>query len=106
MGETQNRPFQFSFNSALRVEFQGARVTSDAGLILVRELDERLDLSELIDRHLSDSRRGKDYQQQQDDRDHVAEQDPREAQLQAEPHRRDTERHQIGRQQQRQADRL
>ena len=61
MGETQNRPFQLSFNSALRVEFQGARVTSDGGLILVRELDERLGLSELIDRHLSDSRAGQEY---------------------------------------------
>ena len=62
MGETQNRPFQLSFNSSLRVDFQGARVTSDGGLILVRELDERLGLSELIDRHLSDSRRGKNIQ--------------------------------------------
>ena len=42
MGETQKRPFQLSFNSSLRVEFRGARVTSDGGLILVRELDERL----------------------------------------------------------------
>src|ERR1700693_2075651 len=62
VGETQNRPFQLSFNSALRVEFQGARVTSDGGLILVRELDERLGLSELMDRHLSDSRHGKNIQ--------------------------------------------
>ena len=62
MGETQERPFQLSFNSALRVEFQGARVTSDGGLILVRELDERLGLGELVDRHLSDSRRGKNIQ--------------------------------------------
>jgi len=62
LGETENRPFQLSFDSALRVDFQGARVTSDGGLILVRELDERLGLSELMDRHLSDSRRGKNIQ--------------------------------------------
>ena len=62
MGETQERPFQRSFNSALRAEFHGARVTSDGGLILVRELDERLGLSELMDRHLSDSRRAKNIQ--------------------------------------------
>src|SRR5216684_5454314 len=62
VGETQDRPFQLSFNSALRVDFQGARVTSDGGLILVRELDERLGLSELMDHHLSDSRRGKNIQ--------------------------------------------
>jgi hypothetical protein len=62
VGETQTRPFQLSFNSSLRVEFQGARVTSDVGLILVRELDERLGLSALMERHLIDSRRGKNVQ--------------------------------------------
>src|SRR5262249_10831011 len=62
VGETQNRPFQLSFNSSLKVDFQGSRVTSDGGLVLVRELDERLRLSELVDRHLSDSRRGKNIQ--------------------------------------------
>ena len=41
MGETKNQPFQLSFNKFLRVDFQGLRVTSDEGLILVRELDER-----------------------------------------------------------------
>src|SRR6202140_3087375 len=62
VGETQNRPFQLSFNSSLKVDFQGSRVTSDGGLILVRELDERLGLSELMERHLSDSRGGKNIQ--------------------------------------------
>jgi hypothetical protein len=61
VGETQKRPFQLSFNSSLRVEFRGARVTSDGGLILVRELDERLGLGELIERHLTDGR-GKNTQ--------------------------------------------
>ena len=41
MGETANQPFQLAFNAALKVEFQRSRVTSDGGLILVRELDER-----------------------------------------------------------------
>src|SRR6202047_1121229 len=62
VGETQQRPFQLSFNSSLRVDFQGGRVTSDGGLLVVRELDERLRLSELVDRRLSDSRRGKNIQ--------------------------------------------
>lgn len=56
MGEIQNRPFQLSFNSSLKADFQGSRVTSDGGLLLVRELDERLGLGELIERHLSDGR--------------------------------------------------
>ena len=42
MGELQTEPFQFTFNGFLKVAFQGSRITSDAGLILVRELDERL----------------------------------------------------------------
>jgi hypothetical protein len=56
-GETQNRPFQLSFNSWLKVDFQGARVTSDGGLLLVRELDDRLCFGELIKRHLTDARK-------------------------------------------------
>jgi DDE family transposase len=58
MGEKQNQPFQLSFNASLKVDFQGSRVTSDGGLILVRELDERLGLEKLIEKHLSDSRQG------------------------------------------------
>ena len=59
MGEKQTKPFQLSFNGLLKVDFQGSHVTSDGGLILVRELDERLGLGELIDEHLSDSRQGR-----------------------------------------------
>ena len=62
MGEKQNGPFQLSFNPSLRVDFQGSRVTSDGGLILVRDLDERLGFGELIEEHLTDSRRGKNTQ--------------------------------------------
>ena len=40
MGEKQRRPFQLSFNTSLKIDFQGSRVTSDGGLMLVRELDE------------------------------------------------------------------
>src|SRR5229473_2440933 len=46
------------FNEFLKAAFQGSRVTSDAGLILVRELDERLGLEAIIAEHLSDSRHG------------------------------------------------
>ena len=58
MGEKQNQPFQLLFNAFLKVDFQGSRVTSNGGLILVRELDERLGLEKLIEEHLSDSRQG------------------------------------------------
>jgi hypothetical protein len=58
VGEKQNQPFQLLFNASLKVDFQGSRVTSDGGLILIRELDERLGLEKLIEEQLSDSRQG------------------------------------------------
>ena len=58
MGEKENKPFQLTFNGFLKVDFQGSRMTSDGGLLLVRELDERLGLGKLIDEHLTDSRQG------------------------------------------------
>jgi Transposase DDE domain group 1 len=62
VGEAPNQPFQLSFNASLKIDFQGSHVTSDGGLILVRELDERLGSGELIQQHLTDSRRGKNTQ--------------------------------------------
>jgi hypothetical protein len=56
MGESEKQPIQLSFNRFLRVAFQGSRVTSNGGLILVRELDERLGFGNLIDQHLTDAR--------------------------------------------------
>ena len=62
MGEAKSSPVRLSFNPRLRVEFRGATVTSDAGLLLPRELDERLGLSALIERHLTDPRTGRNLQ--------------------------------------------
>jgi len=50
------------FNPQLRVEFRGSTVTSDAGLLLPRELDAHLGLSARIDRHVSDPRTGRNSQ--------------------------------------------
>jgi hypothetical protein len=54
MGDAQSGPVRLSVNSQLREEFRGATVTSDAGLLLPRKLDERLSLDALIERHLAD----------------------------------------------------
>jgi hypothetical protein len=48
MGETTNQPFQLS-QPGVGGQFQ--RVTSDGGLILVRELDKRLGFTDLIAQH-------------------------------------------------------
>ena len=62
MGDGKSDPVRLSFNPRLRVEFRGATVTSDAGLLLPRELDARLGLSALIERHLTDPRTGRNAQ--------------------------------------------
>jgi hypothetical protein len=53
MGEKQTEPFQLSFNASLKAAFQGSRVTSDGGLILIRELDEQLGPGDLIAKQLN-----------------------------------------------------
>src|SRR6059036_3976723 len=62
MGDATSDPIRLSFNPQLRVEFRGATVTSDVGLLLPRELDERLGLSALIEQHLTDPRTGHNRQ--------------------------------------------
>ena len=62
MGEKRHQPCQLSFHKFLRVEFQGSRVTFDGGWVLVRELDERLGLTGLIQKHLIDFRTGRNPQ--------------------------------------------
>jgi hypothetical protein len=52
VGDATSGPVRLSFNPQLRVEFRGATVTSDAGQLLPRELDERLGLNMLIKRHI------------------------------------------------------
>ena len=44
MGDAESGPVRLSFNPQLRVEFRGVTATSDAGLSLPRQLDERLGL--------------------------------------------------------------
>src|ERR1700738_962272 len=58
MGDATSGPVCLSFNPQLRVEFRGSTVTSDAGLLLPRELDERLGLNALIEQLLADPRTG------------------------------------------------
>ena len=62
MGDAESGPIRLSFNPQLHVEFRGATVTSDAWRLLPRELDERLGLSALIERYLTDARTGRNSQ--------------------------------------------
>jgi len=64
MGEKTKEALKLQFDKRLRLEFHGARITSDAGLLVVRELDEALGLTEKAPDYLSDSRGGRNVQHQ------------------------------------------
>ena len=53
MGEAGKRPLRLQFAPRLELEFHGARVTSDAGLLAYRELDEALGFSTIAAEALS-----------------------------------------------------
>ena len=53
---------RIELDRAIQVQCQGAKVTSDAGLLAVRELDEALGLPELAEARLVDTRTGLDIQ--------------------------------------------
>jgi len=59
MGEREAGVLRLDFDRRLKVEFHGSKVTSDAGLLPYRELDDAVGLSEIAGDVLTDSRRGK-----------------------------------------------
>src|SRR5215217_5592033 len=57
-GEESDAALRVTFDSRLKLEFHGSRVTSDAGLLAFRELDEALGLTEMAGEALTDTRMG------------------------------------------------
>ncbi|MFC1491307.1 IS1380 family transposase [Nitrospinota bacterium] len=62
MGEATNGPLRLDFDRRLKLEFRGATITSDAGLLVFRELDEALGLSCMAAEKMMEGRLGKNIQ--------------------------------------------
>ncbi len=57
-GEAEGGALRVTFDPRLKLEFHGSRVTSDAGLLAFRELDDALGLTDLAGEVLADTRTG------------------------------------------------
>ena len=59
MGDCQTEQLRPQFDRSLRLEFHGANVTGDAGLLAYRALDDALHLTDTAAASLQDTRTGR-----------------------------------------------
>ena len=62
MGESSDTPLKLQFDRRVRLDFRGATITSDAGLLACRELDAALGLTEAANDYIHESRSGRNVQ--------------------------------------------
>src|ERR671934_44994 len=62
MGDSYNDPLRVDFDHQIKLEFHGSTVTSDAGLLAYRELDDALTLITTAASGLHDTRTGQNTQ--------------------------------------------
>ena len=58
-GEAKSGPLRLGFDSSVQLLFRGSAISSDGGLLLHRELDDPLGLTDLASGLLADHRTGK-----------------------------------------------
>jgi hypothetical protein len=62
MGDRHHDPLRVDFDRQIKLEFHGSTVTSDAGLLAYRELDDALELTCTAASGLHDTRTGQNTQ--------------------------------------------
>ena len=62
MGESSDTALKLQFDRRVRLDFRGATITSDAGLLACRELDAALGLTETANDYIHESRTGRNVQ--------------------------------------------
>ena len=55
-GEERTNGIRCRFNPSIGINFQGAKITSDTGILLLREIDERFGITSALEGILQDSR--------------------------------------------------
>jgi hypothetical protein len=62
MGEARKDALRLDFDRRLKLEFHGVKVTSDAGLLAYREIDDVFGLTDIATYELTDNRTGRNTQ--------------------------------------------
>ena len=62
MGEGKEESLRVDFDARVRLEFRGSKISSDAGLLAYRELDEQLGLTARAGQFLTEQRTGRNVQ--------------------------------------------